>query len=126
APTAGLHFTPELMEKLKAKGIVITYITLHVGLGTFQPVNTDNILEHKMHEEYYEISPETAEILNTHKSKGNKIIPVGTTATRTLETVFNKFGKFSADTDFSDIFIYPGYEFKATDSLITNFHLPGS
>lgn len=126
APTAGLHFTDELIEKLKNKGVKFEYITLHVGLGTFQPVKTNNILEHNMHEEFYEITPETAQALNNHKNSGGKIIAVGTTVTRTLETVYTNHNQFAAENNFSRIFIYPGYKFKAIDSLITNFHLPES
>lgn len=126
APTAGLHFTDELIEKLKSKGVKFEYITLHVGLGTFQPVKTNNILEHNMHEEFYEITEETAKSLNNHKNSGGKIIAVGTTVTRTLETVYSEHNQFIAENSFSRIFIYPGYKFKAIDSLITNFHLPES
>lgn len=126
APTAGLHFTSDLLEKLKNKGVKIEYITLHVGLGTFQPVKTDDITNHKMHEEFYQISSETAERLNKHKDSGGKIVAVGTTVNRTLETVFSKYNTFKAESSFSDIFIYPGYKFKAIDALITNFHLPES
>lgn len=126
APTAGLHFTTELINSLKSKGVNVLYITLHVGLGTFLPVKADNILEHKMHEEYYEISQETADILNKTLADNKNLIAVGTTVTRTLETVFNKLGEFKEDNGFSDIFIYPGYKFKAVKTLITNFHLPES
>lgn len=126
APTAGLHFTTELIDSLKNKGVNIVYITLHVGLGTFLPVKTDNILEHKMHEEYYEISKETAEILNKTLNENKNLIAVGTTVTRTLETVVNKLGKFEETRGFSDIFMYPSYKFKAVKTLITNFHLPES
>ena len=126
APTAGLHFTKELLEKIKEKGINIVYVTLHVGLGTFRPVQVDNILDHKMHTEYYEMSSVTAEILNKTKANGNKIIAVGTTSVRTLETVYNKYGTFKECSGDTNIFIYPGYEFKAIDHLITNFHLPKS
>lgn len=126
APTAGLHFTPELIESLKKQGVNFAYLTLHVGLGTFLPVKTDNILEHTMHKEYYELSEETANILNEQKKANNRIISVGTTATRVLETVFNKYHEFKAEQDFSEIFIYPSYQFKAVDGIITNFHLPES
>lgn len=126
APTAGLHFTNELLTELKDKGIIITNVTLHVGLGTFRPVEVDDINNHHMHSEYYNMSKETADILNNAKEKGNKIIAVGTTSTRTLESVINKYGKFVECSGNTDIFIYPGYEFKAIDSLITNFHLPKS
>lgn len=126
APTAGLHFTPDLLQKIKDKGIKILYVTLHVGLGTFQPVKTDNILEHTMHDEYYEISQDVADILNKHKESNGKIIAVGTTVTRTLETNFSKYNKFKGEKSNSGIFIYPSYKFKSIDSLITNFHLPES
>ena len=126
APTAGLHFTKELLEEIKEKGVIIVTITLHVGLGTFRPVNVSNITEHKMHSEYYEMSEEVANILNNAKLSGNKIISVGTTSTRTLETIMSKYGCFKECNGFTDIFIYPGYEFKAINSLITNFHLPKS
>jgi len=127
APTAGLHFTKELLEDISNKGVIVTYVTLHVGLGTFRPVEVDNILEHKMHSEYYEMNEETAEILNKAKKDGRRIIAVGTTSTRTLETIAtNNNGLFKACTGNTDIFIYPGYEFKAIDCLITNFHLPKS
>lgn len=126
APTAGLHFTNKLIEKIKAKGVNIAYITLHVGLGTFRPVKVENILEHHMHSEYYEISEETATIINNSKSNGGKVISVGTTTTRTLETVADEEGIILAGTGWTDIFIYPGYKFKIVDNLITNFHLPES
>lgn len=126
APTAGLHFTKELLSELKDKGVIITNVTLHVGLGTFRPVEVDDINNHHMHSEYYNMSKETADILNKAKENGNKIIAVGTTSTRTLESVINKYGKFVECSGNTDIFIYPGYEFKAIDSLITNFHLPKS
>ncbi len=127
APTAGLHFTKELLNKIQDKGIIITYVTLHVGLGTFRPVQVDNILEHHMHSEYYVMNKETADILNKAKEEGRRIIAVGTTSTRTLETIAtNNNGKFIATSGNTDIFIYPGYQFKAIDALITNFHLPKS
>ena len=126
APTAGLHFTNELLEHLREKGVIIANVTLHVGLGTFRPVEVDDINNHHMHSEYYNMSSETAEILNKAKENGNRIIAVGTTSTRTLESVINKYGKFVECSGNTDIFIYPGYEFKAIDSLITNFHLPKS
>ena len=127
APTAGLHFTKELLKRIEDKGIIITYVTLHVGLGTFRPVEVSNILDHKMHSEYYEMSKKTADILNKAKKEGRRIIAVGTTSTRTLETIANNNnGKFLACTGNTDIFIYPGYKFKAIDALITNFHLPKS
>ena len=127
APTAGLHFTNELLEKLKQKGIIITFVTLHVGLGTFRPVMEENILDHKMHSEYYEMTKETADILNKAKEENRRIISVGTTSCRTLETIArDNDGKFKECCGNTDIFIYPGYEFKAIDALITNFHLPKS
>ena len=126
APTAGLHFTKELLEKLEAKGVIITRITLHVGLGTFRPVEVEDITKHHMHSEYYEMSEETANILNLAKKEHRRIIAVGTTSTRTLETVMHKYHEFKACTGNTDIFIYPGFEFQAIDGLITNFHLPKS
>lgn len=126
APTAGLHFTKDLMDKIKEKGIQIKEITLHVGLGTFRPVSVDDVTKHKMHSEYYEMDKETAEFLNNAKKEGKRIIAVGTTTTRTLETIMNLYGEFKECSGWTDIFIYPGYEFKAIDSLITNFHLPKS
>ena len=120
APTAGLHFTKELLKHIEDKGVIITYVTLHVGLGTFRPVEVDNILEHKMHSEYYVMSKETAEILNKAKEEGRRIIAVGTTSTRTLETIAtNNKGIFKACSGDTDIFIYPGYKFKAINCLIT-------
>lgn len=127
APTAGLHFTNELLDKIKNKNVNICYVTLHVGLGTFRPVATDNILEHKMHSEFYQMTEETANILNETKKNNKKIISVGTTSTRVLETIANRHeGKFQEENGWTDIFIYPGYKFKAVDVLITNFHLPKS
>ncbi|MBD7962464.1 tRNA preQ1(34) S-adenosylmethionine ribosyltransferase-isomerase QueA [Fictibacillus norfolkensis] len=127
APTAGLHFTTELIEEIKSIGVHVTFITLHVGLGTFRPVSVENVLEHDMHAEFYQVTKGTAELLNGVKEAGGRIITVGTTSTRTLETVANKFdGKFEEDSGWTDIFIYPGYSFKAIDGLITNFHLPKS
>jgi S-adenosylmethionine:tRNA ribosyltransferase-isomerase len=126
APTAGLHFTKELLEEIEASGVKIVYITLHVGLGTFRPVSAETIEDHKMHSEYYLISRETADILNGAKSAGNRIISVGTTSTRTLETVMRDHGAFKEASGFTDIFIYPGFNYKAVDTLITNFHLPKS
>jgi len=127
APTAGLHFTEELLEKIKSIGVEITYITLHVGLGTFRPVNVDHIEDHHMHEEYFHMSKETADLLNKVKETKGRIISVGTTSTRTLETIANKYnGKFVESSGRTDIFIYPPYEFKAIDGLVTNFHLPQS
>ena len=126
APTAGLHFTKDLLEKIKEKGVKIVSVTLHVGLGTFRPVQVDNILDHKMHSEYYEVSEETAKILNDTKAAGGRIISVGTTSTRTLESVTDENGIIHAGSGETEIFIYPGYKFKAVDALITNFHLPKS
>lgn len=126
APTAGLHFTDRLLQKIKAKGVKVCFITLHVGLGTFRPVNVDDVTKHMMHSEYYEMSQETARILNITKKNHHKIISVGTTTTRTLETIMNKYNKFKKCQGWTNIFIYPGYQFKALDYLITNFHLPKS
>ena len=126
APTAGLHFTKELLNKIKEKGITICYITLHVGLGTFRPVNVEDVTKHKMHSEFYSMSKEVADILNQAKSENRNIISVGTTTVRTLETIMNRYNTFKECSGYTDIFIYPGYQFKAIDSLITNFHLPKS
>ena len=126
APTAGLHFTEELLEKIKDKGINIAYVTLHVGLGTFRPVNVENIEDHHMHSEYYEMTEEVANLLNKTKEMGKKIVAVGTTSVRTLETIRKTNDKFVASHGFTDIFIYPGVEIKSVDMLITNFHLPKS
>ena len=126
APTAGLHFTKELLEKINDKGIDVCYITLHVGLGTFRPVSVDTIEEHKMHSEFYMMEKDVARKLNLAKKEGRKIISVGTTTTRTLEAIMNKYGEFRECSGYTDIFIYPGYKFKAIDNLITNFHLPKS
>jgi S-adenosylmethionine:tRNA ribosyltransferase-isomerase len=126
APTAGLHFTESLLQRIKDKGVNISYILLHVGLGTFRPVNSNDIREHKMHYEYYRIDEETAALLNQTRKKGKKIIAVGTTVVRTLETVYNNDYGFVAGEGQTNKFIYPGYELKAVDHLVTNFHLPGS
>lgn len=126
APTAGLHFTDELLNELKEKGVHLAYVTLHVGLGTFRPVATKVVQDHKMHAEFYQLSEGTASLLTNVKEKGGRIISVGTTTTRTLETIFTAKGKFIADAGWTDIFIYPGYSFKAIDGMITNFHLPQS
>ena len=126
APTAGLHFTKELLEKIKNKGIIICYVTLHVGLGTFRPVKVEDVSKHKMHSEYYEMNEETANILNKAKEEGRRIISVGTTSVRVLETVMNKYNYFCKCSGWTDIFIYLGYKFKGIDNLITNFHLPKS
>ncbi len=126
APTAGLHFTKKLLGQLKVKGINIAYITLHVGLGTFRPVSVDKVEEHEMHSEYYQMSKETAELLNKTKENNKRIVAVGTTSTRTLETIMTKYNEFRECSGWTNIFIYPGYKFKAIDALITNFHLPKS
>lgn len=126
APTAGLHFTEKLLEQLKEKGVKIAKITLHVGLGTFRPVKVDNVLEHKMHEEYYEVSKEASDIINNAKKNGKKIFAVGTTSIRTLESVYKKYGEIKECKGNTDIFIYPGFKFEVVDCLITNFHLPKS
>ena len=126
APTAGLHFTDELLNKIKEKGIEILFVTLHVGLGTFRPVKVENVLEHKMHSEKYSITKEVAEKLNKAKKTGKRIVSVGTTTTRTLETIIHKYGEFKECSGSTDIFIYPGFIFKAIDAQITNFHLPKS
>lgn len=126
APTAGLHFTPELFEVLKQKGIKVAEVTLHVGLGTFRPVKTQNIQEHHMHKEYYSIGPEACAVINETKEKGKRVVAVGTTSVRVLETVYGENGRISPASGETDIFIYPGYKFKMVDALITNFHLPES
>ncbi|AIZ60995.1 tRNA preQ1(34) S-adenosylmethionine ribosyltransferase-isomerase QueA [Bacillus safensis] len=127
APTAGLHFTTELLDALKAKGVHIAFITLHVGLGTFRPVSAERIEEHEMHAEFYEMNEETADELNRVRKEGGRIISVGTTSTRTLETIASAHdGEFKASSGWTSIFIYPGYTFKAIDGMITNFHLPKS
>lgn len=126
APTAGLHFTPELIDRIKDKGVNIGFVTLHVGLGTFRPVKVEDVNEHKMHSEFYSISAQTAKLINDTKQRGNRVISVGTTATRVLETVGMKSPILSEDTGWTDIFIYPGKKFNVVDSLITNFHLPES
>lgn len=126
APTAGLHFTPEMLEKIKAMGVKIGYVTLHVGLGTFRPVKVDDVTKHKMHTEHYHMPPETAELINETKKNGGRVIAVGTTSCRTIESVAAKNGCICQDDDNTSIFIYPGFEFKCMDALITNFHLPES
>lgn len=126
APTAGLHFTKELLDEIDRKGIKICFVTLHIGLGTFRPVTVTDVTKHVMHSEYYEMDTQTANILNAAKSNNYNIISVGTTTTRTLETIINKYDKFKSCSGWTDIFIYPGYKFKAIDQLITNFHLPKS
>lgn len=126
APTAGLHFTTELMDRIKAKGVKIAYVTLHVGLGTFRPVKVDDVTKHKMHSEHYEVPEETAKLINETKKNGGRVIAVGTTSCRTLESVAAMYGEIKPCEGFTDIFIYPGFEFKVLDGLITNFHLPES
>jgi len=126
APTAGLHFTKELLKKIEDKGINIAYVTLHVGLGTFRPVMVEDIKDHEMHSEYYSMSKETADLLNKTRKNGKRIIAVGTTSTRTLETIMMRYNEFRECTGTTNIFIYPGFEFKGIDALITNFHLPKS
>lgn len=127
APTAGLHFTEDLLEQVKAKGVEIVFITLHVGLGTFRPVSVDSIENHEMHAEFYSVTEEAAEVINRVKANGGHVVAVGTTSTRTLETIGSKYdGEIRAEQGWTSIFIYPGYEFKVVDALITNFHLPKS
>ena len=127
APTAGLHFTEDLLQKIEDKGVHLVYLTLHVGLGTFRPVSVDNLDEHEMHSEYYQFSQEAADTLNQVKAKGGRVVAVGTTSIRTLETIGNKFdGQLKADAGWTNIFIKPGYEFKVVDAFSTNFHLPKS
>ncbi len=126
APTAGLHFTKEMLEKLKEKGVNIAYVTLHVGLGTFRPVKVDDVTEHKMHSEHYSITQENADIINKTKQNGGRVICVGTTSCRTVESAMQRFGEIKECSDDTSIFIYPGYTFKCMDGLITNFHLPES
>ncbi len=126
APTAGLHFTKELLEKIEKKGVKIAYVTLHVGLGTFRPVKADNITDHKMHSEFYIINDEACDKINSAKENGKRVICVGTTSNRVVETVSDDTGFMKPSTGWTDIFIYPGYKFKCVDALITNFHLPES
>lgn len=126
APTAGLHFTPELMQEIKNKGVQIAFVTLHVGLGTFRPVKVDEITQHKMHTEHYCLNEENATTINETKAKGGRVIAVGTTSCRTLESIGMQDGKIKAGEGFTDIFIYPGYTFRVLDGLLTNFHLPES
>jgi S-adenosylmethionine:tRNA ribosyltransferase-isomerase len=126
APTAGLHFTPELLEEIKQMGVKLAYITLHVGLGTFRPVKVENILEHTMHSEYFDVNSEATEIINSTKANGGRVICVGTTSTRTVESIAEADGTIKPCNGWTDIFIYPGYKFKVVDALITNFHLPES
>ena len=126
APTAGLHFTDELLQKIKDKGVDLAFVTLHVGLGTFRPVKVDDVLEHDMHSEYYMVTQEAADKINKAKENGNRVITVGTTSTRTIESVADENGRMKAASGWTKIFIYPGYKFKVVDNLITNFHLPES
>lgn len=126
APTAGLHFTQDLLKKVEEKGIKIAYVTLHVGLGTFRPVKEDNVLNHHMHSEFYQVTQEAADLINDTKAAGGRVICVGTTSCRTVESAANEEGKVVAGCDNTEIFIYPGYKFKVLDNLITNFHLPES
>lgn len=126
APTAGLHFTEKVFEQLKKKGVHIAFITLHVGLGTFRPVKVDNLEEHQMHSEYYEISQDIVDLIRSTKKKNKKVVAVGTTTVRTLETAATDIGEIKASSGWTDIFIYPGYQFKIIDAMITNFHLPES
>jgi S-adenosylmethionine:tRNA ribosyltransferase-isomerase len=126
APTAGLHFTKELLKELEEKGVIIAYVTLHVGLGTFRPVTVEDITKHNMHEEYYEINQTTCNILNNAKKEGKHIISVGTPTIRVLETNYHEYNEFRPTNGWTNIFIYPGFEFKAITGLITNFHLPKS
>lgn len=126
APTAGLHFTQDLLQKVQEKGVKLAYVTLHVGLGTFRPVKEDNLLNHHMHSEFYQVTPEAAELINNTKKAGGRVICVGTTSCRTIESAANEQGEVVAGCDNTEIFIYPGYKFKVLDNLITNFHLPES
>ena len=126
APTAGLHFTTELLKEIEAMGVEIAYVTLHVGLGTFRPVKEENVLEHHMHSEYYEVSREAADTINRTRKQGGRVICVGTTSARTLESAADENGCLSAGSGNTEIFIYPGYQFKVLDCLLTNFHLPES
>ena len=126
APTAGLHFTPELLDAVEKKGVKLAYVTLHVGLGTFRPVKEDNLLNHHMHTEYYQVSAEAAEMINSTKARGNRVICVGTTSCRTIESAADEKGHLEESSGDTSIFIYPGYQFKVLDGLITNFHLPES
>ncbi|MBQ1520827.1 MAG: tRNA preQ1(34) S-adenosylmethionine ribosyltransferase-isomerase QueA, partial [Clostridia bacterium] len=126
APTAGLHFTPELLQKLREKDVLIADVLLHVGLGTFRPVSAENVEEHHMHSEYWQVTPEAAELINSARANGGRIVSVGTTGCRTLESASTDDGIVHAGSGWTDIFITPGYRFKAVDALITNFHLPES
>lgn len=126
APTAGLHFTKDLLSQIEEKGIKLAYLTLDVGLGTFRPVSVEDVSEHKMHSEFYTLSKETADIINEARESGHRVIATGTTSIRTLESVYKKCGKITEDSGWTDIFIYPGFEYKVVDAFITNFHLPKS
>jgi S-adenosylmethionine:tRNA ribosyltransferase-isomerase len=126
APTAGLHFTPQLLEEIQAKGVSIAYVTLHVGLGTFRPVKVEDLSEHHMHSEFYQISEDAAQTINQTKEQGGRVICVGTTSCRTIESAADETGRLKACSGWTDIFIYPGYRFRILDGLITNFHLPES
>ena len=126
APTAGLHFTEDLLERIRAKGVAIAEVLLNVGLGTFRPVKVENIEEHQMHSEYYAVNEETAELINSRRAAGGRIVSIGTTSTRTLETVSSEDGLVHPGSGWTQKFIYPGYHYKAVDALVTNFHLPGS
>ena len=126
APTAGLHFTPELLDEVRAKGVNIGFVTLHVGLGTFRPVKVDDVEQHTMHTEWYNVPPETADLINRTHAEGHRVICVGTTSCRTIESASDENGLVHAGSDDTSIFIYPGYSFRAMDGLITNFHLPES
>lgn len=126
APTAGLHFTKDLLKQIEEKGIKLAYLTLDVGLGTFRPVSVEDVSEHKMHSEFYTLSKETADIINEARESGHRVIATGTTSIRTLESVYKKCGKITEDSGWTDIFIYPGFEYKVVDAFITNFHLPKS
>ena len=126
APTAGLHFTPELLERIRQKGIKTAFVTLHVGLGTFRPVTVENVSDHKMHSEHYAMNKETADLINETKRNGGRVIAVGTTSCRTLESIALKEGCIRESAGWTDIFIYPGFQFRVLDGLITNFHLPES
>ncbi|HPT83013.1 MAG TPA: tRNA preQ1(34) S-adenosylmethionine ribosyltransferase-isomerase QueA [Limnochordia bacterium] len=126
APTAGLHFTPELLDEIRGLGVAVVPLTLHVGLGTFRPVQVENVEDHRMHEEFFQLTPESADVINARRQAGGRIVAVGTTSVRVLETLADRDGTIQPGSGWTDIFIYPGYEFKAVDALITNFHLPKS
>lgn len=126
APTAGLHFTPELLAAIRSRGVAVAPLTLHVGLGTFRPVQAENVEDHVMHEEFFELSPESADLINTRRAAGGRVVAVGTTSVRVLETAAGDNGTVQPGSGWTSIFIYPGYQFKAVDALVTNFHLPKS